>query len=103
MTFDGVNLNRGTDYNVTASFNDASVGNNKNVTATVTLTEQAAKNYALEQSSSATTGSITKAAAPDFAKETALTIVNGHEKDLHCDAPRPAYAGNAQRVRCTHL
>ena len=80
VTFDNVILNRGTDYNVTASFDDASVGNGKNITATVTLMDQAAKNYALEQSSFPTTGSIIKAAAPDFTKETALTIVNGHEK-----------------------
>ena len=80
VTFDGVTLNRGTDYTVAASFDDASVGNGKNVTATVTLMGQAAKNYALEQSSFPTTGSIIKAAAPDFTKETALTIVNGHEK-----------------------
>lgn len=80
VTFDNVTLNRGTDYTVTANFDDASVGNGKNITATVTLMEQAAKNYALEQSSFTTTGSITKTAAPDFAKETALTVVNGHEK-----------------------
>ena len=80
VTFDNVTLNRGTDYTVTAIFDDASVGNGKNITATVTLMEQAAKNYALEQSSFPTTGSIIKAAAPDFTKETALTIVNGHEK-----------------------
>ena len=67
VTFDGVNLNRGTDYTVTANFNDASVGNDKNITATVTLMEQAAKNYALEQSSFTTTGSIT-------AKEVTVTI-----------------------------
>ena len=87
VTFDGVNLNRGTDYTVTASFDDASVGNGKNITATVTLMEQAAKNYALEQSSFTTTGNITKAAAPDFAKETALTIVNGHEKTYTVTLP----------------
>lgn len=75
-----MNLKRGTDYTVTASFDDASVGNGKNITATVTLMGQTAKNYALEQSSFTTTGSITKAAAPDFTKETALVIVNGHEK-----------------------
>lgn len=80
VTFDGMNLNRGTDYTVAASFDDAGVGNGKNVTATVTLMGQAAKNYSLEQSSFTTTGSIIKAAAPDFVKETALTIVNGHEK-----------------------
>jgi len=80
VTFDGVNLSRGTDYTVTASFDEASVGNGKNVTATVTLIGPAAKNFALEQSSFPTTGSIIKAAAPDFTKETALTIVNGHEK-----------------------
>ena len=61
VTFDGVTLIRGTDYTVTASFDDASVGNGKNITATVTLMEQAAKNYALEQSSFTTTGNITKA------------------------------------------
>ena len=80
VIFDNMTLNRGTDYTVTARFDDASVGNGKNITATVTLTEQTAKNYALEQSSFMTTGSITKAAAPDFTKETALVIVNGHEK-----------------------
>ena len=87
VTFDNVTLNRGTDYTVTASFDDASVGNGKNVTATVTLMGQAAKNYALEQSSFPTTGSITKAAAPDFTKETALTIVNGHEKTYTVTLP----------------
>ena len=67
VTFDNVTLNRGTDYTVTASFDDASVGNRKNVNATVSLMEQAAKNYALEQSSFLTTGSIT-------AKEVKVTI-----------------------------
>ena len=88
VTFEGsVTLQKDKDYTVTASFDDASVGSGKNVTATVTLMGQAAKNYALEQSSSATTGSITKAAAPDFAKETALTIVNGHEKTYTVTLP----------------
>ncbi|MBS5333819.1 MAG: S-layer homology domain-containing protein, partial [Subdoligranulum variabile] len=87
VTFDGVNLNRGTDYTVTANFDDASVDSGKNVTATVTLMGQAAKNYALEQSSFPTTGSITKAAAPDFTKETALTIVNGYEKTYTVTLP----------------
>ena len=87
VTFDGMNLNRGTDYTVAASFDDAGVGNGKNVTATVTLMGQAAKNYALEQSSFTTTGSIIKAAAPDFVKETALTIVNGHEKTYTVTLP----------------
>ena len=87
VTFDNVNLNRGTDYNVTTRFDDASVGNNKRITATVTLMEQTAKNYALEKSSFTTTGNITKAAAPDFTKETALTIVNGHEKTYTVTLP----------------
>ena len=87
VTFDNVTLNRGTDYTVTANFDDASVGKSKNITATVTLMEQAAKNYALEQSSFPTTGSIIKAAAPDFTKETALTIVNGHEKTYTVTLP----------------
>ena len=81
VTFEGsVTLQKDKDYTVTASFDDASVGSGKNVTATVTLMGQAAKNYALKQSSFTTTGNITKAAVPDFTKETALTIVNGHEK-----------------------
>lgn len=87
VTFDNMTLNRGTDYTVTASFDDASVGNGKNITATVTLMGQAAKNYALKQSSINTTGNITKAAAPDFTKETALTIVNGHEKTYTVTLP----------------
>ena len=87
VTFDGVNLNRGTDYTVTASFDDASAGNGKNITATVTLMGQTAKNYALEQSSFPTTGSIIKAAAPDFTRETALTIVNDCEKTYTVTLP----------------
>ena len=87
VTFDNVTLNRGTDYTVTASFDDAGVGSGKNVTATVTLMGQTAKNYFLEQSSFPTTGSIIKAAAPDFTKETALTIVNGHEKTYTVTLP----------------
>ena len=87
VTFDGVNLNRGTDYTVIANFDDASVDSGKNITATVTLMEQAAKNYALEQSSFPTTGSIIKAAAPDFTKETALTIVNDCEKTYTVTLP----------------
>ena len=87
VTFDNVTLKRDTDYNVTASFDYASVDSGKNVTATVTLMGQAAKNYALEQSNFPTTGSITKAAAPDFTKETALTIVNGYEKTYTVTLP----------------
>ena len=87
VTFDNVTLNRGTDYTVTANFDDAGVGSGKNVTATVSLTGQAAKNYALEQSSFPTTANITKAAAPDFTKETALVIVNGHEKTYTVTLP----------------
>lgn len=87
VTFDNVALDRGTDYTVTASFDDAGVGSGKSITATVTLLGQAAKNYALEQSSFPTTASITKAAAPDFTKETALVIVNGHEKTYTVTLP----------------
>ena len=76
VTFDNVTLNRGTDYTVTASFDDAGVGNGKNVTATVTLMEQVAKNYALEQSSFPTTGNITKAAAPGSGLRPAVTVIN---------------------------
>ena len=77
VTFDGVTLNRGTDYTVAASFDDASVGNGKNVTATVTLMGQAAKNYALEQSSFTTTGNITKAAVPTNIPTGTLNVING--------------------------
>ena len=84
VTFDGVNLNRGTDYTVTANFDDASVGDGKNITATVTLKGQAAKNYALEQSSFPTTGSITKAAAPTV-QPVELTIYNGLHKTYSID------------------
>ena len=87
VTFDGVNLNRGTDYTVTASFDDAGVGSGKNVTATVTLMGQTAKNYFLEQSSFPTTGNITKAAAPDFTKETTLAIINNYEKTYTVTLP----------------
>ena len=87
VTFDNVTLNRGTDYTVTASFDDASAGNGKNITATVTLMGQTAKNYALEQSSFTTTGNITKAAAPDFTRKTALTIVNDCEKTYTVTLP----------------
>ncbi len=87
VTFDGVTLNRGTDYTVTARFDDAGVGSGKNITATVTLMGQAAKNYVLEQSNFMTTGSIIKAAAPDFTKATALVIVNGHEKTYTVTLP----------------
>ena len=73
VTFDNVTLNRGTDYTVTANFDDAGVGNGKNITATVTLIGQAAKNYALEQSSFPTTGSIT-------AREVTVTGITAKDK-----------------------
>lgn len=76
VTFDNVTLTRDTDYTVTASFDDASVGSVKNITATVTLIGPAAKNYALEQSSFPTTGSITKAAAPGSGLRPAVTVIN---------------------------
>ena len=87
VTFDNMTLTRGTDYTVTARFDDAGVGSGKNITATVTLMGQAAKNYVLEQSNFMTTGNIIKAAAPDFTKETALTIVNGYEKTYTVTLP----------------
>ena len=80
VTFDGVNLNRGTDYTVTANFDDASVGNNKMVTATVTLMGQTAKNYALGQSSFPTTGNITKAVAPSSGPLPAVRVINNLAK-----------------------
>ena len=85
VTFDNVTLNRGTDYTVTASFDDAGVGSGKNVTATVTLMGQAAKNYALEQSSFLATASITKAAAPTNIQSGTQTITNGLHKTYSFD------------------
>ena len=85
VTFDNVTLNRGTDYTVTASFDDAGVGNGKNVTATVTLMEQAARNYALEQSSFPTTGSIIKAAAPTNIPTGTLNVINGTQQTYTYD------------------
>ena len=85
VTFDGVTLNRGTDYTVTANFDDASVGNNKMVTATVTLMDQAAKNYALEQSSFTTTGSITKAAIDPSDIQLYQTVFNDLAKTYKID------------------
>ena len=86
VTFDNVTLKRDTDYTVTASFDDAGVGSGKNVTATVTLKGQAANNYALEQSSFTTTGSITKAAAPTV-QPVEMTIYNGVQGDYSVDLP----------------
>lgn len=76
VTFDNVTLTRDTDYTVTASFDDAGVGSGKNVTATVTLMGQTAKNYFLEQSSFHTTGNITKGAAPGSGLCPAVTVIN---------------------------
>ena len=86
VTFDNVTLNRGTDFTVTANFDDAGVGSGKNVSATVTLMGQAAKNYALEQSSFPTTGSITKAAAPTV-QPVELTVINGLAKTYLVNLP----------------
>ena len=81
VTFEGsVTLQKDKDYAVTARFDDASAGNGKNITATVTLMGQAAKNYALEQSSFPTTGSITKAAAPGSGLRPAVTVINNLAK-----------------------
>ena len=73
------------------------VGNGKALSFTMTLTSN---NYVFEGKSEGTTKvsdvfatddvnrfTITKAAAPDFAKETALTIVNGHEKTYTVTLP----------------
>lgn len=73
VTFDNVTLTRDTDYTVTASFDDAGVGSGKNVTATVTLMGQTAKNYFLEQSSFHTTGNIT-------AKQVTVTGITAKDK-----------------------
>ena len=85
VTFDNVTLNRGTDYTVTASFDDAGVGSGKNVTATVTLMGQAANNYALEQSSFPTTGSITKATIDPSGTQLHQTVFNDLAKTYEID------------------
>ena len=84
VTFDNVTLNRGTDYTVTASFDDAGVGD-KNVTATVTLMGQAAKNYALEQSNFTTTASITKATIDPSPNRFEQTVFNDLAKTYEID------------------
>ena len=100
VTFDGVNLNRGTDYTVTANFDDAGVGDDKNVTATVTLIEQAAKNYALEQSSFPTTGSIT-------AKQVTVSGITAKDKvydgtnDATLDCSNAKFAGILKNDKLT--
>ena len=82
VTFENVILNRGTDYTVTANFDNASVGRGKNVNVTVTLTEQGAKNYFLEQNCFLAIGSgnITKAAAPGSGSCPAVIVINGLAK-----------------------
>ncbi len=82
---------------VTASFNDASVGNGKNITATVTLMGQTAKNYALGRAASPRLETSPRPLRLTSLKETALVIANGHEKTYTVTLPTPAYAGNAQK------
>jgi hypothetical protein len=73
VTFDGLvgneSLVKGTDYVVTATFDNANVGEGKTVTATVTL-KNGGNNYSLAKKTETTTATINKAAkapTPSFA------------------------------------
>lgn len=68
---DGETLEQGVDYDVTATFSQATIGEDKNVVVTVTLKNTAkARNYALLNGSTNATGTITKAAAPNVPEQT---------------------------------
>ena len=67
---DGEQLTQGVDYDVTATFSQATIGEDKNVVVTVTLKNTAkARNYALLNGSTNATGTITKAAAPNVPEQ----------------------------------
>ena len=67
---DGETLEQGVDYDVTATFSQATIGEDKNVVVTVTLKNTAkARNYALLNGSTNATGTITKAAAPNVPEQ----------------------------------
>ena len=67
---DGETLEQGVDYDVTATFSQATIGEDKNVVVTVTLKNtEKAKNYSLRYSSTNATGTITKAAAPNVPEQ----------------------------------
>lgn len=90
-TFNGL-LNGDTltaaDYNVTAAFNNANVGDGKPIIGKVTLNKTAAtKNYVLKDNGTFTaTGTITKAAAPTGGS-VELTIYNGVQREYLVDLP----------------
>ena len=84
----GETLTKGTDYTVAAKFDNASAGENKTVTGTVTLKNtDKAKNYVLNAGSISTTGTITKGKAPK--KTTELYIVNNLERTYTLDLTLP--------------
>lgn len=90
VTFTGLKnneeLTKGTDYTVVAKFDNASAGENKSVTGTVTLNENV-KNYELNDNSISTTGTITKGKAPK--KTTELYIANNLERTYTLDLALP--------------
>ena len=67
---DGEQLVQGVDYDVSATFSQTTIGEDKNVVVTVTLKNTAkAKNYSLMYGSTNATGTITKAAAPNVPEQ----------------------------------
>ena len=67
---DGEQLVQGVDYDVSATFSQTTIGEDKDVVVTVTLKNTAkAKNYSLMYGSTNATGTITKAAAPNVPEQ----------------------------------
>ena len=89
---DGEQLVQGVDYDVTAAFSRATVGQDDNVTVTVTLKDTpAARNYKLASAAqTGVTGTITKAAAPVIPEQTVEIYSNAATRyaiDLTKDWP----------------
>ena len=67
---DGEQLVQGVDYDVSATFSQTTIGEDKNVVVTVTLKNTAkAKNYRLVSGKTVTSGEIKKAAAPNVPEQ----------------------------------
>lgn len=106
VSFDGLvngeELEKGTDYTVTASYDSAGAGADKTVTATITLIGDKAKNYQLSSATATTTADITKAAAPTLTGITAemvytqssITIDLSKITGMPDDAGTVSYSGN---------
>ena len=77
----GETLTQGVDYDVTATFSQTTIGEDKNVVVTVTLKDTVkAKNYRLVSGKTVTTGTITKAAAPVVPEQTVEIYSNAETR-----------------------